>query len=87
MVKAFNLTVQTSRKVCPHLAKPNVHELYLRSAITDSLTEEDERVEEVVLEGVPPRPEGLLRLGAAEDLQSRPTSGKKLEMMDQQKKF
>ena len=60
-----------------NLAEPNMDELYLRSAITDSLTEEDERVEEVVLEGVPPRPEGLLRLGAAEDLQSRPTSRKK----------
>ena len=49
---------------------------------TDSLTEEDERVEEVVLEGVPPRPEGLLRLGAAEDLQGRPTKSGKKETRD-----
>ena len=67
--------MRTTRKATSQ--KPNVHKLYLRSAITDSLTEEDEGVEEVVLEGVPPRPEGLLRLGAAEDLQSRPTSRKR----------
>ena len=43
----------------------------------DDDSKHDKAIEEKVLEGVPPRPEGLLRLGAAEDLQSRPTSRKR----------